>query len=165
MLTIIGTLLGLLGSLLPEVLKFFNNKEDHKHEVDMAKLQMEAAKQAGEIKLEEINATADIEEAKAIYANAEQKITGVRWIDGAIALYSSSVRPTITYAFFALYGFVKFSMVYSAISMGTPWQTVGLMIWTSEDFAVFSTIMAFWFGGRFLKSALARSNGNGNGKK
>lgn len=163
MLTIIGTLLGLLGSLLPEILKFYTSKEDHRHEIDMAKLQMEAQKQAGEIKLEEINATADIEESKAIYASAEQKITGIRWIDGLVALYSSSVRPTLTYGFFILYGYVKYSMIYTAIQNGANWQSVGGMIWASDDFAVFSTICAFWFGGRFLKASLAR--GNGNGKK
>ena len=40
MTAIIGALLGLFGSLLPEVLRFFNMKEDHKHEREMAKIQM-----------------------------------------------------------------------------------------------------------------------------
>lgn len=161
MLSLIGTIIGLLGGLLPELMKFFNNKEDHKHEVAMGRLQMEAQKQAGEIKLEEINATADIEEAKAIYASAEQRITGVRWIDAIVALYSSSVRPTLTYGFFLLYGYVKYSMIYALVKAGNNWQAIGTQIWNQEDFAVFSTIMAFWFGGRFLKSALNRASGNG----
>ena len=164
MLSLIGTIIGLLGGLLPEIMKWLNNKEDHKHEIEMGKLQMDAMKLQGQIKLEEVNATADIEEAKAIYAQAEQKITGVRFIDGLVALYSSSVRPTLTYAFFALYAYVKYSMIYTAVQAGANWKTLGVLIWNSEDFAVFSTIMAFWFGGRFLKSALARTNGKLNGK-
>lgn len=159
MLALIGTLMGLLGSLLPELLKFFNNKEDHRHEIAMGQLQMESMKLQGQIKLEEINATADIEEAKAIYASAEQKITGVRWIDGLVSLYSSSVRPTLTYAFFALYAFVKISAYVSFSAAGWNWNQIGAQIWSSEDFAIFSTIMAFWFGGRFLKSALTRASG------
>lgn len=162
MLAIIGSILGLFGSLLPEVMKYFTQKQDHKHEIEMGRLQMEAQKQAGMIKLEEINAQADIEEAKAIYASAEQKITGVKWIDGLVSLYSSSVRPTLTYGFFFLYGYVKFSVIYSVVKAGAKWQEVGMLAWNSEDFAVFATIMSFWFGGRFLKSALARTNG---GKK
>jgi hypothetical protein len=130
----------------------------------MGRLQMEAQKQAGEIKLEEINATADIEEAKAIYASAEQKITGVKWIDGIVALYSSSVRPTLTYGFFLLYGYVKYSMIYSAAKAGYNWQMIGQMIWSADDFAVFSTILAFWFGGRFMRAALNRASGNGSKK-
>ncbi len=161
MLALIGTLMGLLGSLLPELLKYFNNKEDHKHEIAMGNLQMDAMRLQGQIKLEEINATADIEEAKAIYASAEQKITGVKWIDGVIALYSSSVRPTLTYAFFALYAFVKVASFVSYTGAGWTWTQAAIQLWSSEDMAVFSTIMAFWFGGRFLKSALARINGNG----
>jgi len=164
MLALIGTLMGLLGSLLPELLKYFNNKEDHKHEIEMGKLQMESMKLAGQIKLEEINATADIEEAKAIYASAEQKITGVKWIDGLVSLYSSSVRPTLTYAFFALYAFVKVAAYMNFSEAGWNWHQIGAEIWSSEDFAIFSTIMAFWFGGRFLKAALARTNGKLNGK-
>lgn len=164
MLAIIGSILGLFGSLLPEVLKYFNNKEDHKHELAMGALQMESMKLQGQIKLEEINAQADIEEAKAIYASAEQKITGVKWIDGIVSLYSSSVRPTLTYGFFFLYGYVKFSVIYSVVQAGAKWQEVGMLVWNSEDFAVFATIMSFWFGGRFLKSALARTNGKLNGK-
>jgi hypothetical protein len=164
MLAVIGSILGLFGSLLPEVMKFFNNKEDHRHEIAMGQLQMEAQKQAGMIKLEEINATADIEEAKSIHSSAEQKITGVRWIDGLVSLYSSSVRPTLTYGFFFLYGYVKFSVIYSVVQAGAKWQEVGMLVWNSEDFAVFATIMSFWFGGRFLSKALARNGGKLSGK-
>ena len=164
MLSLVGTILGLLGGLLPELLKFFNNKEDHRHEAAMGQLQIDSMKLQGQIKLEEINATADIEEAKAIYAQAEQKITGVRWIDGLVALYASSVRPTLTYGFFLLYGFVKLSAFITYSEAGWKWNQVATQIWTQEDFAVFSTIMAFWFGSRFLRASLSRINGKTNGK-
>jgi hypothetical protein len=168
MLSLVGTLLGLLGSLFPEILKLLTAKEDHKHEIEMGKLQMDAMRLQGQIKLEELSARADIEEAKAVYAQAEQKITGVRWIDGFVSLYQSSVRPTLTYGFFCLYAYVKYSMIYSAVKAGYNWQMVGQMIWNSEDFAVFSTIVSFYFGGRFLKYSLQRaglsSNGKGNGR-
>lgn len=156
MLTLIGTVLGLLGSLAPEVLKAWNNKEDHRHEIEMAKIQMEAQKELHQEKLEEITAQADIEEAKAIYTAAEQKITGWKFIDGIVSLYNSSVRPTLTYAFMAMYCFVKFSIIYTYTQGGWSWQQLGSQIWSSEDFAVFSTIIAFWFGGRFLKYSIGR---------
>lgn len=165
MLAIIGAILGLLGSLLPEVLKFFNSKEDHKHEIAMGRLQMEAQKQAGEIKLAEIDATADIEEAKALYASAEQKLTGWKIVDGLVALYNSSVRPTFAYIFLALYCYVKYSIMYTYTQGGWTWQQLGAQIWGSEDFAVFSTIIAFFFGSRFLKYSLERSNGKNGAKR
>jgi len=160
MLAIIGSILGLVGSLLPEVLKYFNNKEDHRHEIEMGKLQMDAMKLQGQIKLQELEAQADIEETKVLHTSAEQKLTGVRWIDALVSLYNGSVRPTLTYGFFVLYGYVKFSIIYTSIVAGADWKVLGPIIWGSEDFAVFATIMSFWFGGRFLKYALQR-----NGKK
>jgi hypothetical protein len=158
MLTLLGTIFGLLGSLLPEILKFWNNKEDHKHEIEMGKLQMEAAKLQGQIKLEELGAQADIAETEAIYKASEQKITGVRWIDGIVSLYNSSVRPTITYGFMVLYMYVKYSLIYSLVQAGAKWNEVGTQIWNSEDFAVLSTILAFWFGARFMRYSLGRTS-------
>jgi len=161
MLAILGSLLGLFGSLLPEIMKWMNNKEDHKHEIAMGQLQMEAQKQAGIIKLEEINATADIEEAKALYESAKVPVTGWKFVDGLMSLYNSSVRPTLTYGFFLLYGYVKYSLIYSLVKAGANWQEVGTLVWNSEDFVVFSTIISFYFGSRFLKYSMERSNGKG----
>lgn len=158
MLALLGTLFGLLGSLLPEVLKFWNNKEDHKHEVEMARLQMEAQEKLHQERLEEINVQADVAESEALYKASEQKITGWKFIDGIIALYSGSVRPTLTYAFMLLYMYVKYSLIYSLITAGAKWNEVGGQIWNSEDFAIFATILAFWFGGRFLKYSLGRTS-------
>jgi len=156
MLSIIGTVVGLLGSFIPELLKFWKQKADHKHEIEMTKLQMDAAKLQGQIRLEEIGAMADIEESKALYAAAEQKITGWKFVDGLVSLYNSSVRPTITYAFMLLYMYVKYSVIYGMMQMGQKWQEIGSYVWGSEDFAMFSTILAFYFGGRFMRYSLQR---------
>lgn len=165
MLAILGALLGVLGSLLPEVLKFFNNKEDHKHELAVLNVQAQMAMSEHAYRLEEINAQADIATEQAVYKAAEVKTTGWQFIDGINALYNSTVRPTITYAFMFLYAYVKYSMIYGSIQAGYKWQEVGLLIWGAEDFAIFSTIMGFWFGGRLMKNMLdrieARNGGNG----
>ncbi len=153
MITIIGTLLGLLGSLLPEVLKFWNSKEDHKHEIEMAKIQMEAQERLHTERMEEINTQADIAESTALYKSAEIKPSGIGWLDGIMMLYGSSVRPTVTYAFVAFYAIAKYAQ-YKVIvaSGGAMWNTIW-QLWNSEDMAVFATVLAFWFGGRFLKSS------------
>jgi len=157
MLTLIGTIIGLLGSLFPEILKWLNNKEDHKHEVEMAKLQMELSKMQGEIALAELNATADIEEVKALYASAKVEPTGWKFFDGLIGLYNSTVRPTFAYVFLGVYCLVKYAIYMSYTQAGYDWMQAVRTIWGSEDFAVFSTIVAFFFGGRFLRYSLERS--------
>ena len=150
--------------MLPEVLKFLNNKEDHKHELAVLKVQAELTKSEHEYRLEEINTEADIKTEQVVHQAAEQKLTGVRIIDAIISLYNSSVRPTITYAFMVLYAYVKYSMIYNSVSAGNKWQEIGTLIWNSEDFAIFSTIMGFWFGARFLKYSLEKTGVFSNAK-
>jgi hypothetical protein len=157
MLTIIGTLLGLLGSIFPEILKYFTQKSDHLHEREMFKLQMEGVKLQGDIKIMELNATADIEETKALYESAKIQPSGGGFFDSLMNLYSSTVRPTITYLFMGMYIYVKYSTIQIWTSQGVSAKEALVATWSSDDFAVFSTIMAFWFGGRFLKWSMSRT--------
>ncbi len=156
MLSIIGAIIGILGSILPEWLKNKKAKQDNEHELKMFELQLKAAEQQHQYKVEELNVQADIQESEALYRASEIKLTGSTMIDGVIALYNSSVRPTVTYAFLLLYAYVKYSMIYAALQQGSVWQVVGAQIWSSEDFAIFSTIMGYWFGSRGMKHALER---------
>ncbi len=154
MITLIGALLGLLGSAIPEFLKIWKSKQDYAHELSMFKLQIELAAKQAEFKMQEMSMEADIRESEALYRNARIELTGWRFVDGIIALYNSSVRPTITYAFMVLYAYVKYSMIYSALQAGTVWQAIGTQIWNAEDFAVFSTIIGFWYGQRGMRYAM-----------
>lgn len=156
MLSIIGTLIGLLGSFLPELLKYFNNREDHKHEKDMFALQVQLKEKEHQFRVDELNITADIEESKALYQSSEQRLTGSKIIDGLIALYNSSVRPTITYIFVFGYFFIKYAQYTVASSADlTKWEIIA-KLWNSEDMAAFMTIIGFWFGGRMIKAMMER---------
>ena len=156
MLSIIGTIIGLLGSFLPELLKFFKAKEDHKHEKEMFALQVQLAEKEHQFRVDELNISADIEETKAIYKSAEQKLTGSRIVDGLIALYNSSVRPSITYMFMGCYILVKYAQYTIAVANGsTKWDII-VKLWNAEDMAAFMTILGFWFGGRMLKAMTER---------
>ncbi len=154
MLTLIGTIIGLLGSMLPEWLKLAKAKEDHKQELEILKVQFEMSKVEHQYKLEEINVQADVAESQALYQNAQPRITGVKWIDATLELYNGIVRPTVTFAFVFFYGLVKYAQYNLLQTSGsTIWSSIQAL-WSSEDFAVFSTIIAFYFGGRFLKYSL-----------
>jgi hypothetical protein len=149
MLALLGTIFGLLGSFLPELLKFFVQKEDHRHELEMTKL-IHAQH------IEEVNVEADIASEQAVYKASVQILTGWKIVDGLVSLYNMGVRPTITYIFMATYIAVKYAVYTSYLQSGYSWQQAVQALWSSEDFAVFSTIMAFWFGGRFMKYSLER---------
>ena len=81
MLTILATVLGFLGPFVPEVLKFFNRRQDNSHELEMMRLQMLHAEKAHAWKLEEINAHADIAEAMSL--RQPQQSFGVQLLDAA----------------------------------------------------------------------------------
>ena len=140
MLPLIGAVFGLLSGALPEALKYFKQKQDNQHELKVMELQIQAQAQAHTERLEEINTQADIADSQALYKAAEQKMTGVRWVDASISLLISSVRPVITYSFFGLYAAVKLSM----------YQGSMVELWTEMDMAVFATIISHWFGYRSM---------------
>lgn len=81
--------------------------------------------------------------------------TGVIVVDAL----SGSVRPMITYLFFGLYAWVKLAQYRLLTAPVVPWQTplshaeAIVAIWTPDDMAVFSAIIAFWFGSRMFRKS------------
>jgi hypothetical protein len=159
MIALIGAIIGLFGAAIPEVLKFLNNREDHKHEQAMMDKQAEIEKARHSYKIEEIRyeaeARADIEEMKSLHKRGEVSKTGVKWIDGVLGLLNGSVRPVITYAFFALYGWVKYAQFQLARLNMTPWQATK-ELWNEPDIGVFSCVVTYWFGQRGMRYVLGR---------
>ena len=157
MLSIIGTLIGFFGSILPQWFKLQQSKIDHSHELEMYRLSMEAQKAEHEYKVEELNVNADIAESQALYKSAEIHPSGFAFLDGLINLYNSSVRPTLTYLFFAFYGLAKVGQYTYLIQLPTNTLSTTEMIWklyNSEDMALFATVVAYWFGQRGLRYAM-----------
>ena len=107
MLSLFSTLGGLLISGLPKLLEFFQNKNDQKHELALARVQVELQLQmmaqgfAAQERMEEIRTdqiamqtdaamtVAAYDHDKAILAKAST------WV----ASYIGTVRPTVTYIF------------------------------------------------------------------
>ncbi len=143
MLPIIGSIIGFLGSIAPQVLKLYQDKRDKEHELKLLQLQIEREKLGHTHKMEEIGAIADIEESKALYRSLEPKLSGVKWVDAMITFLISSVRPVITYSFFLVYALVKIGM----------YQKLGdiTQIWNEMDMTIFCTIISFWFGNRSMQ--------------
>lgn len=154
MLSLIGTILGLLGSLAPEIIKYFKLKADHKHELDVLRVQADMAKAGHQYRMEEVNVRGDIESEQAVYRAAEIKLTGNKILDGLLAFYNGTVRPTIAYAYFAMYAAVKFAMYKLYVANGISSHQAIVTLWNDMDMAVFSTVIAFYYGGRFMKYAL-----------
>jgi hypothetical protein len=66
------------------------------------------------------------------------------------------VRPVLTYAFFFLFATIKGVTLYAMVSTSGMDLTAGLLtIWDGETQAIFSAIIAFWFGNRAMSKARA----------
>lgn len=90
-------------------------------------------------------------EAKAKYAHDHSLDSG-----GFVNVLRGSVLPVITYLFFLLFAANKGSIVYAMIAhQNIDLSTVLMNAWDNETAAIFSAIMAFWFGNRAMSKARA----------
>jgi hypothetical protein len=110
---------------------------------------MEMQRQGHTQRLEEIAVAADVAESQALYRHDAQP-SGVKWVDGLRA----SVRPMITYAFFALFAAVKGSGLYLLIAVeGLALAQALPQVWDGETAALFAAVVSFWFGAWSLAKA------------
>ena len=111
------------------------------------------AEKLSELKLKELDAQADIVEAQSIYSHDNNIDSG-----SFVNALRGSVRPVITYAFFILFASIKTTALITMMSNDGVDLSVALVaIWDDETQAIFSAIIAFWFGNRAMSKARART--------
>lgn len=145
-----GGLLGGLLRLAPEVIKFFDRKDDRKHELSMLDKQLDYEKLKGEFQVEEKYvefSTAQLDALSAAYKEQEVAVgRASKWVASA----SAFVRPGVTYGIFGLYMVFKVSMIISGLTTGQPWLIV-LGAWSVEDMAMLNMIISYWFVNRSIE--------------
>ena len=109
MITIIGSLIGFGTSMLPRAFDMFQDWQDRKQELEIMDRQIKMAEMRHTQKLEQLNVQADIAESKAIYKHASKMKN-----DGWVGSLRASVRPILTYLFFAVFAIVKGAALYAA---------------------------------------------------
>ena len=142
MITLIGSLLGFTTSFAPEVLGYFRANQEHKHSLEKSKLEIELMSKRSELKLELLDKEADIKETEGLYKHDS--------IDagGFINALRGSVRPVITYVFFALFVAIKVTALFAIMNSGTDLGKALTLIWDDATAGLFAAIMSFWFGNR-----------------
>jgi hypothetical protein len=146
MLTLLGSLLGFLGSAFPQILRLFQEAHDRRHELAILDKQMEQQRQGHSQRLEEIRIEGEIKQSVALYQHDSQP-AGYKWVEALRA----SVRPILTYAFFLLFAAVKIAGLYTMVGFDGMSLAVALpLIWDAETQALFAAIMTFWFGQRAM---------------
>lgn len=159
MLTLISSLLSFLSGGLPNILNFFQDRSDKKHELQMAQLQTErelqmaekgflAQAKVEEIHLEQAQVEAQLSERQALYNHDIEISKGAsRWVINIRSL----VRPVITYGLFGLLVFVEIFGFFYAIRTGVDFQVAMNILWDDETQIIWSSVVSFWFGTQAFK--------------
>jgi hypothetical protein len=143
MIAILGSVLGFFSSSIPSIFKYFQDKADKAHELQLLQMQMEYSKLQGSQNLQEIELQSQVSADTALYKTYQ---TGVTWVDAL----NGTVRPVLSYAFFLLYAVVKY-MEYT--KSGSNFSE----LWTNNDSIIFSSVISFYFGSRYWDKNANRS--------
>ena len=152
---------------LPKILDFLQDRQDKRHELELAQMQIqrelemrklgfEAQERVEHIHTQQLEietksaerqslVQAQQAEMQAIYAHDTSLNEGTsQWMKNLRA----SVRPVITYGFFFLLMFVDIAGFWYGYYMGVAFDDMLNMLWDSDTQALFASIIAFHFGGR-----------------
>lgn len=159
MLTILGSLLGGIFRLMPEVLKWLSAKDDRKHELAMLDKQMEADRARADMHLAEMREQGNISldaaglEALKEAIKGQDTLTGVGWADAL----SKSVRPVLTYWWAIVLSTAAMACQYLLlVHANVPAVEAVTRIWGPDEKAIVSSIFTFWFLDRVIAKRGAR---------
>ena len=165
MLSLLSTLGGILLGGLPKLLDYFQAKQDHKHELELARVQSERELQlaaqgfAAQAKVEEIRSDQIAMQTEAAMTQGAQEHDkkvlekASKWV----ANYIGTVRPTVTYLFvlelLSINGFLAFYLwnhpeLIKSIDDVIKYSE---LIFSSDEMAMLGGIVGFWFGSRGFK--------------
>jgi hypothetical protein len=136
MLTLLASIVGFMGSIVPEVLRLVRDKSDKEHELKILEKQIENSR-ISITNLKEIDAGSI--ERRIMYKTYKTKI---KWVDAL----NGTVRPMLAYGFFAFYVFMKLRCCSLASYVSLMSQIES--IWTENDYAIFAGVISFYFGQR-----------------
>lgn len=146
--TLLGGIFGGLLRLAPEALKFFDQKNERKHELALLEAEMRFAQVRGEIAMRQTEAQMTMAEVESIGEAFKEQSATAQAAGKAVAAISALVRPFVTYLFVIAYAAVKVAAFLIAMGQGGNWKEVLISMWSVDDMAVLNMILSFWFVGR-----------------
>ena len=146
--TLLGSLLGGVFRIVPEVMKLWDAKNEREHELKMLGKEMEFAQIKGEIAMREQETVLMGKELDAMTEALKEQGETARASGQFISAISAAVRPLVTYWFVVLYSIVKLASILMAIDAGANWKEVLVSSWSEDDMALLMMVLTFWFVGR-----------------
>ena len=156
MLSILSGLLGIFSSGLPNILGFFQQRGDQKHEREMAQLQnaqallmaekgFQSQEKIAAIELEQTNAETYAQERVALYDHDKQLMDKA---SQSVVDLNARVRPYVAFTFVGLLVFIDVAGLIWAIWTGVPFGSAMSEVFSDDEMAIVSSIIGFYFGSR-----------------
>lgn len=156
MLSILSSILGFATAGLPNVLNFFQQKGDQKHEREMAKLQTErelqmaergfiAQQKIEEIKLDQVEAQTYAEERVALYDHDKKLVESA---SPTVRNWNGMVRPVVAFIFVGELVLINFVSLAWAMWSGVDFALASHEVFSTDEMAIVASIIGFYFGSR-----------------
>lgn len=143
MITGLLGILGALTGLVPAVLQFFTMKATNAHQLEVRRLELQAAREGTALQIDLAGAQSDIRQQEHIY-NFASGSSGVKWVDALAIL----VRPYITLVIFHMWALIEIGLFVAAVNGGLTLDQVVPIIWDETNKGMLASIIGFWFGNR-----------------
>ena len=146
--SVFGSLVGFAASAIAPISDYFKEKEITRRDIGkLEKTALLAEKGFSQEQTMAVLTQTTEEHARLLKHDIEISKQEPGFISGV----QRSVRPVITYAFFALFSAVEISILMQAMNSGLPWEEALTHIWDEETNALFATVLSFWFGDRVFE--------------
>jgi hypothetical protein len=156
MLSILSSILGFATAGLPNILQFFQQKGDQKHEREMAKLQTErelemakagflAQEKIEAIKLDQIETQTYAEERVALYDHDKKLVESA---SPTVRNWNAMVRPVVAFIFVGELVLINFISLAWAMWSGVDFIVASQEVFSTDEMAIVASIIGFYFGSR-----------------
>lgn len=148
---LLGSVVGGIFRIAPEILKFLDKKNERLHELNMFRLQTDLEKLRGEFKVEEKYVDYSVQQLDTIKSAFQEQAETAKAAGPMVAAISALVRPGITWCLFFMYAAVKAAAIVMAFQTGAEWTEVVTKCWDEDDFGLFTMVLTYWFVSRSLE--------------
>jgi hypothetical protein len=145
MIELLSLIFGFGSSTIPYIFKYFQDAKDKAHEIIMTQMAMQNNKDAGNLKLAEIEMTNDAQEL-AIAHNDEFRGTAIT------SAMNAAVPAVYAYTFLLIFFMVQ--VIYYILLKDTPPAVFSDLMWTEADQSLMNIIMSHYFGNHAMKRLL-----------
>lgn len=166
---ILGGIVGGLFRMAPEFLKWFDRKDERKHELAMFDRNIKADQLRADLAIKQTETEGQFKldgaglEALVAAIKGQSQLTGVEWVDAL----NASVRPVLAYWLMALYASAKMATFATVVMLG--WddasgsvETAKLIAdavkdaYTTADMDLLSGVFTFFFLDRVIRKQQGR---------